>query len=106
MWNLRLILNSTALIYAARYGNTEIARELLKKKDIDVNIVDILIRKKFIIFKSNFFYGIQVFNHLWNSRRIFNNTALIYATIRGHTEIVRELLTKESIDINIKNIFI
>ena len=36
--------------------------------------------------------------------KYFNNTALIYAALNGHTEIVRLLLENEEIDINFKNI--
>lgn len=46
----------------------------------------------------------QFFNHSWNFNRTFNNTALIWAALKGHTEVVQLLLTKGDIDVNIKNI--
>ena len=51
-----------------------------------------------IILKYSFIYGI----FFWT----FNSTALIKASDNGHLEIVRELISQESIDINIKNIWI
>ena len=57
-----------------------------------------------MIFKSNFFHDIENLNYLWNLTRTFNSTALIYAAIRGHKEIVELLIRQEGIDINIQNI--
>ena len=57
-----------------------------------------------MIFKSNFSEKIENMNDLWNLTRIFNNTALILAGMRGHTEIVELLIRQEGIDINIKDI--
>ena len=50
----------------------------------------------FIGLKFNFSNGILFLT--------FYNTALIIASINLHLEIVRELLSKENIDINIRNI--
>ena len=55
-------------------------------------------------FKSNFFHSIENLNYLWNLTRTFNSTALIYAAIRGHKEIVELLIRQEGIDINIQDI--
>lgn len=50
------------------------------------------------------FHNIEIISISWNSTKIFNDAALILAARRGHTEIVRELLKHEEIDINIKGI--
>ena len=55
-------------------------------------------------FKSNFFHDIEKLNDLWNLTRTFNDTALIFAAIRGHKEIVELLIRQEGIDINIQDI--
>ena len=55
-------------------------------------------------FKSNFFDYIEKLNDLWNLTRTFNYTALIYAAIGGHKEIVELLIRQEGIDINIQDI--
>lgn len=48
-------LNWTALIYAVTNDNKEIVELLLKRKDIDIYIKDILSHKSFMMFKTNLF---------------------------------------------------
>ena len=50
-----LIFNNTALIMASLIGNLEVVRELLKRKEIEINVKDVLIRKSFILFVFKFF---------------------------------------------------
>ena len=45
LWDLIEAFNDTALIFAAWRGHTKIVEMLLKQKDIDVNIKDILNQK-------------------------------------------------------------
>ena len=42
-------------------------------------------------------------NNIWNFFKLFN-TVLIYASMKGYTEIVRILVEQEGIDINVKDI--
>lgn len=58
-----------------------------------------------MIFQSIFFYIVEIMNHFWNLILTFNRTALIFAALKGHTEVVRLLLEQENIDINLKSIF-
>ena len=44
LWNLARTFNKTALIFAASKGHKEIIELLLRHKDIDINIPDILIQ--------------------------------------------------------------
>ena len=55
-------------------------------------------------FKSNFFNMIEKLNDLWNLTRTFNCTALIWAAIKGHKEIVELLIRQEGIDIYMRSI--
>ena len=57
-----------------------------------------------MIFKSKFFRQIEKLNYLWNLTRTFNDTALIWAAMEGHKEIVELLISQEGIDINIQDI--
>ena len=50
-----LIFNNTALIMASLIGNLEVVRELLKRKEIEINVKDVLNRKSFILFVFKFF---------------------------------------------------
>ena len=65
--------SGTFLLYASRYGHTEIV-EILIKKGVNVN------------FKNN-----------------ERNTALMYASRKGYTKIVEALLTVEGVNVNFKN---
>ena len=105
LWNLTGTFNYTALILAASKGYKEIVELLIKQEGIDINIQDILNKKKFIMFKSNFFDYIEQLNYLWNLIRTFNYTALIYAASKGYREIVELLIRQEGTDINIQDIF-
>ena len=40
---------------ASLIGNLEVVRELLKRKEIEINVKDVLIRKSFILFVFKFF---------------------------------------------------
>ncbi|MDD5456464.1 MAG: ankyrin repeat domain-containing protein [Candidatus Margulisbacteria bacterium] len=62
-----------AITSAARLGHTDVVIELLKTRDIDVNVQD-----------------------------FENMTALIWASLNGNIEIVKELLKNKKIDVNIK----
>ena len=43
-------------------------------------------------------------NDLWNLTQTFNWTALIWAAIKDHKEIIELLIRQEDIDINMKDI--
>ena len=43
-------------------------------------------------------------NDLWNLTQTFNYTPLIWAALKGHSEIVETLLSQEGIEINCKDI--
>ena len=58
--------------------------------------------KTFIVFKNAFYNRVQTIDNSWNLNRVFNFTALMYAVANGNFEIVRELLSQPSIDVNIK----
>ena len=57
-----------------------------------------------MIFKSKFFHEIEKLKYFWNLSRIFNWTALTYATLKGYKEIVEILIRQKDIDINMKGI--
>ena len=98
--------NQTALHLAAKKGHLEIVRLLLSSGQIDINLKDILIQKKFIKLWNEFFLMIfAFFIILWNWTIIFNYTALIRASQEGFLEIVQDLLSQKGIDINLKTIF-
>ena len=61
-------------------------------------------KKSFIIFKYYLFSDIQNIDNSWSLNRIFNCTALFFAILFGYLEIVRELLSQPSMDVNIKKI--
>ena len=50
-----------------------------------------------MIFKILFFHDIQFYNHFWNSNDTFNMTPLIFASLKGHIEIVQQLLSQPEI---------
>ena len=54
--------------------------------------------------KQTIFHKIENLNDLWDLYWIFNDSALLFAAKEGHVEIVQELISREDIDINIKNI--
>ena len=83
----------------SKYGQTEIAKLLLKKEGIDINFKGIYWGVcMFISIISNItlMFGIDS-NSYW--------TALMLASNFGNTEIVKLLLEQEGIDINAKNAF-
>ena len=57
-------------------------------------------------FKILFFHSIQFYNHFWNSNFSFYWTPLIFASFKGHIEIVQHLLSQPGIEINCKTILI
>ena len=57
-----------------------------------------------MIFKSIFFHEIEKLKYFWNLSRIFNWTALTYATLNDYKEIVEILIRQKDIDINMKGI--
>ena len=104
LWNFIWIFNNTALIVATEKDHSDIVRELISQESIDVNIKDIWITKNSWCSKLNF-YWITKLTHLWNFIWQFNNTALFLAAFKGNLEIVRELISQKSIDVNIRNIW-
>ena len=49
-----------------------------------------------------YFNNLMFQNNIWNFFKLFR-TALIYASEKGHTEIVKILVEQEGIDINAKD---
>ena len=91
-------------MYAAKKCYKEIFELLLKQKDINISMINIFKSKAFITFKSNFIHFIDLYNGLWNSICVFNDTALLFAVKNGHADIVEILLRYKDIDVNIKDI--
>ena len=46
----------------------------------------------------------NIFNYFWDFIQTFNYTALIYAALEGHSEVVDKLLSQSGIEINHKDI--
>ena len=121
----------TPLHIAAKMNNLNICRLLIEDQDVNINLQIILIVFFFnsvnlqlfwLHFKLYFFYQIfmcyQKFQNLlffmikydfffinkeiWN---YFNETALHIAVINENIDIVKLLLSRDDIDINIKEIF-
>ena len=69
---------------------------LVKQKGIDINATN-------DVYFNNFLFK----NNIWNFFKLFD-TALILASRKGHTEIVKILIEQEGIDINAKeyNVYI
>ena len=65
---------------------------------------DTLHLKSFMVFKSQFFNEIEIYNNLWDSFRTFNSTALAYAAKNCYKDVVELLLQQGNIDINNQNI--
>ena len=62
LWNLTRTFNSTALTCASLKGYKEIVELLLSQGDIEINNQDVLNQETFIVFKSNFFHTIEIYN--------------------------------------------
>ena len=90
IWNF-FKLFWTALIWASYYGHTEIVKILVEQEGIDINAKDIV-----------YFNNIIFQNDIWNFFKLFR-TALIWAYLNGHTEIVKILVKQEGIEINAKD---
>lgn len=84
--------------------HSEIVQLLLAKKDVNLNIQDVLIQNHSWYFNLILSLRIYNCNHLWSLVWAFNQTALIIATNKNHIEIVRLLLAHEDIDVNIQEI--
>ena len=76
---------------ASAIGHTEIVKILVEQEGIDINA-------KNDVYFNNFLFQ----NDIWNFFKLFW-TALIIASGKGHTEIVKILVEQERIDINAKN---
>ena len=76
IWNLFF----TALILASQNGHNEIVKILVEQEGIDINAKDDVYFKNF---------GFQ--NNIWNFLKLFN-TALMWASEKGHTEILGSCL--------------
>ena len=63
---------------------------LVEQEGIDINAKDTV-----------YFNNLEFQNNIWNFFKLFK-TALIWASLRGHTEIVKILVEQEGIDINAK----
>ena len=90
IWNF-IKLFRTALIIASFNGHTKIVKILVKQEGIDINAKD-----------NVCFNNLEFQNNIWNFFKIFQ-TALIWASKNGHSEIVKILVEQEGIDINAKN---
>ena len=57
-----------------------------------------------IVFIKIYFNNLKIQNYIWNLFKLFD-TALIWASEKGNTEIVKMLVEQDGIDINAKNIY-
>ena len=89
-------------------GHTEIAKQLLDKKDIDVNLQNKDGNTALILASDK--GHTEIAKQLLDKKDIDvnlqskdGNTALILASYKGHTEIAKQLLDKKDIDVNLQN---
>ena len=82
----------SALIIAVQKNFQEIVKILVEQEGIDINA-------KNKVYFNNFLFQ----NNIWNFIKLFE-TALIWASFNGHTEIVKILVEQEGIDNYPKNI--
>ena len=93
LWNWNQSFNYTPLITAVLYGHKEIVEHLLSKPNIDINIKDILIQKyPWNLYFFRLYFNLKSFLKL--KKKNIYKTAIDYAKIQNHTEIV-ELLFNE-----------
>ena len=91
-------------MYASADGQTEIVQLLLSQPGIEINWKNISIQKSFTIFKFHYFviFKFELFHGIEIPK--FSKTALILASKKGYTEIVRLLLLQPNIAINCEDI--
>ena len=99
---------SKALILAARYGHTEVVRELLKVPGIDVNAIDkngvtALIGAAEQGHSETVSQLLKVPGIDVNAKTETGRTALILASVYSRTIVVKELLKVPGIDVNTKD---
>lgn len=108
------MLNKTALIVTTEKGNAEIVQLLLSRPELDVNHISIF---KKLFFLSNFYFFF--FNFISNSiisitfsfkfsmkffYHFFHKAALHVAAEIGSTDIVKLLLSRPEINVNLISI--
>lgn len=104
MTKFYFIVNYTPLIHASENGQTEIVEFLLSQPGVQINCKNIYIHNKFIklalstfiIFHTSIASGVDIL--------LCYFSPLIYASMKGYTDIVRLLLSQPGIEINCKNI--
>ena len=89
-------------------GHTEIAKQLLDKKDIDVNLQNKDGNTALILAsdKGHTEIAKQLLDKKdinVNLQTIDGDTALTFASYKGHTEIAKQLLDKKDIDVNLQS---